>query len=47
MDWEIRTGTTARLQVAYPAQGAAEGDSLPEFRTVNRSLYEEAVGHHR
>jgi NitT/TauT family transport system substrate-binding protein len=47
MDWEIRTGTTDRLQSAYRAQGVAEGDPLPESRTVTRSLYEEAVGHRR
>jgi NitT/TauT family transport system substrate-binding protein len=45
MDWEIRTGTTDRLQAAYKAQGVAEGDPLPESRTVDRALYEEAVGH--
>lgn len=45
MDWEIRRGTTDRLQAAYRAQGVAEGDSLPESSTVDRSLYEEAVGH--
>ncbi|KMS73764.1 hypothetical protein ACM01_17165 [Streptomyces viridochromogenes] len=45
MDWEIRSGTTTRLQSAYDAQGAAEGSPLPESRTVNRTLYEEAVGH--
>ncbi|MFJ3666284.1 ABC transporter substrate-binding protein [Streptomyces sp. NPDC090106] len=45
MDWEIRSGTTDRLQKAYAAQGAGEGDPLPESRTVDRSLYEEAVGH--
>ncbi|MES5816892.1 ABC transporter substrate-binding protein [Streptomyces sp. RG80] len=45
MDWEIRAGTTDRLQSAYAAQGVAEGDPLPESRTVNRALYEEAVGH--
>ncbi|MET9763959.1 ABC transporter substrate-binding protein [Streptomyces sp. NPDC006372] len=47
MDWEIRTGTTDRLQAAYRAQGVAEGESLPESQTVTRSLYEEAVGHRR
>ncbi|MFF0733368.1 ABC transporter substrate-binding protein [Streptomyces chartreusis] len=46
MDWEIRSGTTTRLQSAYEAQGVAEGSPLPESRTVNRTLYEEAVGHH-
>ncbi|WP_031479394.1 ABC transporter substrate-binding protein [Streptomyces bicolor] len=45
MDWEIRDGTTTRLQSAYEAQGVAEGSPLPESRTVNRALYEEAVGH--
>ncbi|MFE9093789.1 ABC transporter substrate-binding protein [Streptomyces sp. NPDC007264] len=45
MDWEIRADTTARLQSAYRAQGVAEGDPLPESRTVDRALYEEAVGH--
>ncbi|MFD3619812.1 ABC transporter substrate-binding protein [Streptomyces sp. NPDC058676] len=46
MDWEIRTGTTDRLQSAYRAQGVTEGDDpLPESRTVTRTLYEEAVGH--
>ncbi|MHB9758943.1 ABC transporter substrate-binding protein [Streptomyces sp. BYX5S] len=45
MDWEIRSGTTDRLQAAYRAAGVAEGDPLPESRTVNRKLYEEAVGH--
>ncbi|MFJ6655470.1 ABC transporter substrate-binding protein [Streptomyces sp. NPDC091377] len=47
MDWEIRAGTTDRLQSAYEAQGVAEGSPLPESRTVNRALYEEAVGHQR
>ncbi|MFC3575723.1 hypothetical protein ACFOZ0_21070 [Streptomyces yaanensis] len=45
MDWEIRAGTTSRLQSAYGAQKVATGDPLPESRTVNRALYEEAVGH--
>ncbi|WP_262505284.1 ABC transporter substrate-binding protein [Streptomyces sp. TRM68367] len=47
MDWEIRAGTTDRLQSAYVAQGVSEGDPLPESRTVTRALYEEAVGHQR
>ncbi|WP_329267111.1 ABC transporter substrate-binding protein [Streptomyces pseudovenezuelae] len=47
MDWEIRAGTTDRLQAAYRAQGVTEGESLPESRTVDRALYEEAVGHRR
>ncbi|KUO17030.1 ABC transporter substrate-binding protein [Streptomyces dysideae] len=45
MDWEIREGTTTRLQSAYDAQGVTEGTPLPESKTVNRALYEEAVGH--
>ncbi|MGI5457842.1 ABC transporter substrate-binding protein [Streptomyces sp. CA-249302] len=46
MDWEIRAGTTTRLQSAYAAQGAVQGgDPLPESKTVDRTLYEEAVGH--
>ncbi|MDF3147560.1 MULTISPECIES: ABC transporter substrate-binding protein [unclassified Streptomyces] len=45
MDWEIRSGTTTRLQSAYEAQGVAEGSPLQESQTVNRTLYEEAVGH--
>ncbi|SDN70596.1 NitT/TauT family transport system substrate-binding protein [Streptomyces sp. cf386] len=45
MDWEIRDGTTTRLQSAYEAQGVGDGNPLPESRTVDRTLYEEAVGH--
>ena len=45
MDWEIRAGTTTRLQAAYKAAGVSKGSPLPESRTVDRSLYEEAVGH--
>ncbi|MFF6988073.1 ABC transporter substrate-binding protein [Streptomyces sp. NPDC010273] len=45
MDWEIRAGTTTRLQSAYKAAGVSKGPPLPESRTVDRSLYEEAVGH--
>ncbi|MFJ2767838.1 ABC transporter substrate-binding protein [Streptomyces sp. NPDC087300] len=45
MDWEIRAGTTDRLQDAYRAAGVSEGDKIPESRTVNRKLYAEAVGH--
>ncbi|MGW4905804.1 ABC transporter substrate-binding protein [Streptomyces sp. NPDC004270] len=45
MDWEIRAGTTTRLQSAYRAQGVESGAQLPESRTVDRALYEEAVGH--
>lgn len=45
MDWEIRAGTTDRLQDAYRAAGVSEGEKVPEARTVDRSLYEAAVGH--
>ncbi|MFD8571890.1 ABC transporter substrate-binding protein [Streptomyces sp. NPDC059639] len=45
MDWEIRAGTTDRLQKAYKAAGVSKGDPLPESKTVDRKLYEEAVGH--
>ncbi|MGW2590415.1 ABC transporter substrate-binding protein [Streptomyces sp. NPDC001515] len=45
MDWEIRKGTTDRLQRAYADAGVFEGAPVPEDKAVNRSLYEEAVGH--
>ncbi|MFE0103925.1 ABC transporter substrate-binding protein [Streptomyces sp. NPDC059009] len=45
MDWEIRSGTTDRLQDAYAAAGVSKGDKVPEEKAVNRALYEEAVGH--
>ena len=45
MDWEIRKGTTDRLQKAYSDAGVTEGDRLPEERLVDRKLYAEAVGH--
>ncbi|MFF1693903.1 ABC transporter substrate-binding protein [Streptomyces sp. NPDC058257] len=45
MDWEIRSGTTDRLQAAYETAGVAEGDKVPENEAVDRKLYEEAVGH--
>ncbi|MFH8561007.1 ABC transporter substrate-binding protein [Streptomyces sp. NPDC017988] len=45
MDWEIRAGTTDRLQDAYRAAGVSEGDKVPEEKVVARELYEEAVGH--
>ncbi|MEU6821900.1 ABC transporter substrate-binding protein [Streptomyces atriruber] len=45
MDWEIRAGTTDRLQDAYRAAGVSKGDKVPESKAVNRTLYEEAVGH--
>ncbi|MET8025587.1 ABC transporter substrate-binding protein [Streptomyces avermitilis] len=45
MDWEIRKGTTGRLQSAYAAAGVAKGDPVPESKAVDRALYAEAVGH--
>ncbi|MGW2232139.1 ABC transporter substrate-binding protein [Streptomyces formicae] len=45
MDWEIRAGTTDRLQDAYHAAGVSEGDRIPEKKAVDRELYAEAVGH--
>lgn len=45
MDWEIRKGTTDRLQKAYLDAGVTKGAPIPEGRLVDRSLYAEAVGH--
>lgn len=45
MDWEIRKGTTDRLQKAYADAGVTEGKPVPEERLVDRKLYAEAVGH--
>ncbi|WP_369205940.1 ABC transporter substrate-binding protein, partial [Streptomyces sp. PU-14G] len=45
MDWEIREGTTDRLQKAYRDAGVTEGKPVPEARLVDRRLYAEAVGH--
>ncbi|UNT01198.1 ABC transporter substrate-binding protein [Streptomyces tubbatahanensis] len=45
MDWEIRKGTTDRLQKAYRDAGVTEGKPVPEARLVDRGLYAEAVGH--
>lgn len=45
MDWEIRDGTTDRIQDAYDTAGVSEGDPVPESDAVDRSLYGEAVGH--
>ncbi|MDQ8702229.1 ABC transporter substrate-binding protein [Streptomyces sp. LHD-70] len=45
MDWEIRSGTTDRLQAAYREAGVAEGKAVPEDEAVDRKLYAEAVGH--
>lgn len=44
-DWEIRAGTTDRLQAAYKVSGAVKGDTVPESKAVDRSYYAEAVGH--
>ncbi|MER6817100.1 hypothetical protein ABT299_48255 [Spirillospora sp. NPDC000708] len=43
-DWEIRKGTTDRLQKAY-VEGGALGKTVPESEAVDRTFYEEAVGH--
>ncbi|RCG19543.1 hypothetical protein DTL70_22520 [Streptomyces diacarni] len=45
MDWEIREGTTDRLQKAYRDAGVTKGKPVPEARLVDRRLYAEAVGH--
>ncbi|MFE3768574.1 ABC transporter substrate-binding protein [Streptomyces sp. NPDC059122] len=45
MDWEIRKGTTDRLQRAYRDAGVTKGAPLPENKLVDRDLYAEAVGH--
>ncbi|RVU17307.1 hypothetical protein EOT10_34530 [Streptomyces antnestii] len=45
MDWEIRSGTTDRLQAAYRTAGVSKGAPLPESKVVDRALYGEAVGH--
>ncbi|CAM3947374.1 MULTISPECIES: ABC transporter substrate-binding protein [Streptomyces] len=45
MDWEIRKGTTDRLQKAYRDAGVTEGKPVPEAQLVDRRLYAEAVGH--
>ncbi|MEV5203955.1 ABC transporter substrate-binding protein [Streptomyces sp. NPDC053720] len=45
MDWEIRKGTTDRLQEAYADSGVSEGASVPEAKAVDRAMYSEAVGH--
>ncbi|WP_419997678.1 ABC transporter substrate-binding protein [Streptomyces boninensis] len=45
MDWEIRKGTTDRLQKSYTDAGVTKGDPLPEDKLVDRAFYAEAVGH--
>jgi NitT/TauT family transport system substrate-binding protein len=45
-DWEIRAGTTDRLQAAYKVTGAVKGDdTVPESKAVDRSYFAEVVGH--
>ncbi|MDL4773895.1 ABC transporter substrate-binding protein [Actinomadura xylanilytica] len=43
-DWEIRKGTTDRLQRAF-VDGGALGKAVPESEAVDRTFYAEAVGH--
>ena len=46
VDWQIRAGTTTCLQSAYEAQGVpGDAKPLPESKTVDRTPYEEGVGH--
>ncbi|MEU9566132.1 ABC transporter substrate-binding protein [Streptomyces sp. NPDC048161] len=45
MDWEIRKGTTDRLQQAYADAGVSKGTPVPEAKAVDRAMYSEAVGH--
>ncbi|MFF9511651.1 ABC transporter substrate-binding protein [Streptomyces sp. NPDC014724] len=45
MDWEIRKGTTDRLQKAYADAGVFKGAAVPEAKAVDRAMYSEAVGH--
>ncbi len=44
-DWEIRGGTSDRLQESFQKTGVFKGKQiLPESEVVDRSYYEEAVG---
>lgn len=45
MDWEIRKGTTDRLQEAYADSGVSKGAPVAEAKAVDRAMYSEAVGH--
>lgn len=45
MDWEIRKGTTDRVQKAYADSGVETGTPVPEEKAVDRAMYSEAVGH--
>jgi NitT/TauT family transport system substrate-binding protein len=45
-DWEIRDGTITRMQDAYLDEASQQTDEpLPEDQLVDRTFYEEAVGH--
>ncbi|HEX7094530.1 MAG TPA: hypothetical protein VF183_01515, partial [Acidimicrobiales bacterium] len=43
-DWEIRAGTSERLQQYFTQTGAQQGVRLPDARTTDRSFYEAAIG---
>jgi NitT/TauT family transport system substrate-binding protein len=46
MDWEIRSGTEQRVQEALINVGTLSyAEPLPEAEVVDRSFYEQAVGH--
>jgi NitT/TauT family transport system substrate-binding protein len=45
-DWEIREGTSTRVQGQFIALGSVDYDEpLPETETIDRSFYLEATGH--
>jgi NitT/TauT family transport system substrate-binding protein len=46
MDWEIREGTTTRIQDLFIDLGVITGftEPVPEDQIVDRSFYERAVG---
>jgi NitT/TauT family transport system substrate-binding protein len=45
-DWEIRAKTIGGIQKAFIAEGAlSDSKPLPASKLVDRSLYEQAVGH--
>jgi NitT/TauT family transport system substrate-binding protein len=44
-DWELRTGTTERIQQPLVGYGAVVyEEDLPESRIVDRTVYAEAIG---
>lgn len=43
-DWEIRGGTTTRIQKLFKSLGVIDYDPLPDSAIVDRSFYERAVG---